>query len=137
MSPALALRACLLALGCACRRDIEPDEPPQFRARLVDAAVDPGEPSPPLVEVEVKARVVDAKADKAAGTTIVTVGVGVNHGVRLDWIGAVVDETGGVVGTFTVIEVKPRTTIGASPLTPKQLEGKLVRLASPPPPAPP
>jgi len=122
------------ALGC--RRPIEEPEPVRFTARVADAGIESAELSQPItVQVEVKARVIDAKPDRAAGTTIVTVAVGANHGVRLDWIGEVVDEQGTRAGGFTVIEVKERTTIGASPLSPKELERKLVRLSSPPPPS--
>lgn len=105
-----------------------PEEPPVFRARVVDAG---GAPPVP-VDLEVKARIIDAKRDNAAGTVIVTVAAGQNHGIGLDWIGTIVDEDDKPLGTFTIIEVKERTTIGASALDPKKLEAKLVRLVTPP-----
>lgn len=120
-----------LAMVMACRHEPPIEEPLAFTARVIDAGTADLSQPRPIVQVEVKARVIDAKADRVAGTTIVTVAIGANHGVGLDWIGEVVDEAGTHAGGFTVIDVKERTTIGASPLSPKALERKLVRLSSP------
>jgi hypothetical protein len=133
---ALPLIACLELL--ACRRD--PDvEPPRLvmhggGVRAAPVLEDAGAPDPFPVQLEVTTAIVESTVDKAAGTTLVTAGAGVNHGVKLDWIGSVIDDAGKDAGRFTILEVKQRTTLGATTLTAKQLEGKRVWLRSPPPP---
>lgn len=130
MRPSLAVA--VVALGACWRREPEPEEPALFRARVVDAGVDPGEPTPPIpVEIEVKGSISETKVDKVAGITIATVQAGANHGVRLDWTGTIVDAEGAVLGPFTIMEIRPRTTVGGTALAPKQLEGAFVRLVSP------
>ncbi|MEO8702544.1 MAG: hypothetical protein ABI867_21040 [Kofleriaceae bacterium] len=91
-----------------------------------DAGADLGKAS-----VELKARVVEVKPDAATGTTLVTIGVGANHGITPEWTGTILDDKGADTGRFTIVDVKPRTTIGATTLAPKLVENKLVRLASP------
>jgi hypothetical protein len=84
------------------------------------------------VEVEVTAGVVEAKTDKAAGTTLVTVSAGTFHGVKPDWVGTISDDEGKELGRFTILDVKQRTTRGATALPAKELEGKRVTLRPPP-----
>ena len=128
--------ALALASLAACRHPapVQHDfaDNPYIVASLPDASVvDSAAENMVMVEVEVSARIVDAKPDKAAGVTIVTIAAGSNAGVEMNWLGTVVDDNDAVLGTVVITEVKPRTTIATSPLSPDKLEGKRVRLVSP------
>jgi hypothetical protein len=131
------VRIASLALLLACRHPAVAVEPPAtVTMPIADATVDPAvagpaEPTAIPVELEVTARIVEVKLDKATGTSIVTVGAGSNQGVRGDWTASVVDDTGAVLGTVILIDVTARTTTGASALAPDKLDGKRVRLATP------
>jgi len=81
----------------------------------------------------VKGRILDATPQPTGGV-VVTVGVGSRDGVQPGWIGEVIDEAGTVIGTFTITTIQPRRVIGTSELSLDAVKGKLVRLASPPPP---
>ena len=123
------MRAALL-LVLACRRDIAPEPVLPVRDRL--GQVSESDAGAPAIELEVKAAILETTVDKAAGTTLVTAGAGADHGVALGWLGSIVDETGTEVGRFTLLEVKSRTTLGATTLAPDKLERTRVWLRSPP-----
>jgi hypothetical protein len=123
------MRAALL-LVLACRREVAPEPVLPIRDRL--GQVSETDAGVPAVDLEVKAMILETTVDKTAGTTLVTANAGANHGVALGWLGSIVDDTGAEVGRFTLLEVKPTRTLGATTLAPKQLEGKRVWLRSPP-----
>ncbi|HEU0034618.1 MAG TPA: hypothetical protein VFQ53_28535 [Kofleriaceae bacterium] len=125
--------ALVVVVVVACHREPVAQEPVPLvmhpRTEQPAPVLDDDAGAPPL-DVEVTARIADAKVDAKAGTTIVTIGVGQNQGIEPTWVGQIIDDAGTVLGPYTIVEVKPRTTIGASALQPKQLEGKRVRLTS-------
>jgi hypothetical protein len=125
-----AMTRAVLALVLACGEPQHTDPvtwPVRERLPTPMATSDAGD----ATSVELTTAVVDAKPDAATATTIVTIGVGAHHGVTATWIGTILDDAGAVAGRFTILEIKDRSTTGATTLAAKLVTGKRVRLASP------